>query len=62
MCELHAEWSTNEITLYVELEVEPIAIEEPIIEPDQPIAVDQPWEMNDEDDDTDYEEVTNIVR
>ena len=62
MCELHAEWSTNEITLYVEPEVEPIAIEEPIIEPDQPIAVDQPWEMNDEDDDTDYEEVTNIVR
>ena len=62
MCELHAEWSTNEITLYVEPEVEPIAIEETIIEPDQPIAVDQPWEMNDEDDDTDYEEVTNIVR
>ena len=62
MCELHVEWSTNEITLYVEPEVEPIAIEEPIIEPDQPIAVDQPWEMNDEDDDTDYEEVTNIVR
>ena len=62
MCELHVEWSTNEITLYVEPEVEPIAIEEPIIEPDQPIAVDQPWEMNDEDDDTDYEEVTNTVR
>ena len=35
MSELHAEWPTNEITLYVELEVEPIAIEEPIIEPDQ---------------------------
>ena len=36
MCELHAEWPTNEITLYVELEVEPIAIKEP----DQPVAVD----------------------
>ena len=35
MSELHAEWPTNEITLYVELEVEPIAIEEPIVEPDQ---------------------------
>ena len=35
MSELHVEWPTNEITLYVELEVEPIAIEEPIIEPDQ---------------------------
>ncbi|KAK9998155.1 hypothetical protein SO802_017758 [Lithocarpus litseifolius] len=53
MCELHAEWPTNKITLYVEPEVEPIAIEEPIVEPDQPITVDQPWEMNDEDDDTD---------
>ena len=42
MCELHAEWPTNEITLYVEPEVEPIAIEEPIVEPDQPIVVDQP--------------------
>ena len=62
MCELHAEWPTNEITLYVEPKVEPIAIEEPIVEPDQPIVVDQPWEMNDEDDDTDYEEVTNTVR
>ena len=62
MCELHAEWPTNEITLYVEPEAEPIAIEKPMVEPDQPIAVDQPWEMNDEDDDTDYEEVTNIVR
>ena len=40
MCELHTEWLKNEITLYVEPEVEPIAIEEPIIEPDQPIAVD----------------------
>ena len=62
MCELHAEWPTNEITLYVEPEVEPIAIEEP----DQPVAVDQSWEMNDEDnntdDDTGCEEVTNIVR
>ena len=27
MCELHAEWPTNEITRYVEPEVEPIAIE-----------------------------------
>ena len=66
MCELHAEWPTNEITLYVELEVEPIAIEEPIIEPDQLVAVDLSWETNDEDDDTDddtnCEEVTNIVR
>ena len=61
MCELHAEWPTNEITLYVEPEVELIAIEEPIVELDQPIAVDQPWKMNDEDDDTDCEEVTNIV-
>ena len=62
MCELHVEWPTNEITLYVELEVEPIAIEEPIIEPDQLVAVDQSWATNDEDDDTDYKEVTNIVR
>ena len=62
MCELHAEWPTNEITLYVELEVEPIAIEEPIVEPNQPVAVDQSWEMNDEDDDTDCEEVTNTIR
>ena len=29
MCELHAEWLTNEITLYVEPKVEPIAIKEP---------------------------------
>ena len=42
MCELYAEWPTNEITLYVEPKVEPIAIEEPIVEPDQPIVVDQP--------------------
>ncbi|KAK7846828.1 hypothetical protein CFP56_007371 [Quercus suber] len=42
ICELHAKWPTNKITLYVEPEVEPIAIEEPIVEPDQPIAVDQP--------------------
>ena len=42
MCELHTEWLKNEITLYVEPEVEPIAIEEPIVEPDQPIVVDQP--------------------
>ena len=66
MCELHAEWPTNEVTLYVEPEVEPIAIEEPIVEPDQLVAVDQSWEMNDEDDDTDNdtdcEEVTNTVR
>ena len=34
MCELHAEWPTNEITLYVEPEVEPIAIEKPMVEPD----------------------------
>ena len=65
-CELHAEWPTNEITLYVEPEVEPIAIEKPIVEPDQPVAVDQSWEMNDEDDETDdntdCEEVTNTVR
>ena len=62
MCELHVEWPANEITFYVEPEVEPIAIEEP----DQPVAVDQSWEMNDEDnntdDDTGCEEVTNIVR
>ena len=62
MCELHVEWPANEITLYVEPEVEPIAIEEL----DQPVAVDQSWEMNDEDDntddDTDCEEVTNTVK
>ena len=40
MCELYAEWRTNEITLYVEPEVKPIAIEEPTVEPDQPVAVD----------------------
>ena len=40
MCELHAEWPTNEITLYVEPEFEPIAIKEPMVEPNQPIAVD----------------------
>ena len=62
MCELFAEWLTNEITLYVEPEVKPIAIEEPIVEPDQPVAIDQSWEMNDEDDDIDCEEVTNTVR
>ncbi|XP_065633827.1 uncharacterized protein LOC112010702 [Quercus suber] len=70
MCELHVEWPTNEITLYVEPEVEPIAIEKPIAELDQPIAVDQSWEMNDEDNDTDDDtdedpdckEVTNTVR
>ena len=60
ICELYAEWPTNEITLYVEPEVEPIAIEKPIVEPDQPIAVDQLWKINDEDDDTDCEEVANI--
>ena len=61
MCELHAEWPKNEITLYVKPEVEPIAIEEL----DQPVAVDQSWEMNDEDDntddDTDCEEVTKMM-
>ncbi|KAK9999870.1 hypothetical protein SO802_019473 [Lithocarpus litseifolius] len=62
ICEPHAEWPTNEITLYLEPEVEPITIEEPIVEPDQPIAVDQPWEMNDEDDDSDCEEVTYTIR
>ena len=62
MCELHAKWPNNEIALYVEPEVEPIAIEEPIVEPDQPVAVDQSWEMNDEDDDTDCEEMTNTIR
>ena len=61
MCELHAEWATNEITLYVELEVEPIAIEEPMVEPDQPIAVEKAREMNDEDDDTNCEEVTLVM-
>ena len=65
-CELHVEWPTNEITLYVEPKVEPIAIEKPIVEPDQPVAVDQSWEMNDEDDETDdntdCKEVTNTVR
>ena len=40
MCELHAEWPTNEITFYVELEVQPLAIEEPVVELDQPIAVE----------------------
>ena len=62
MCELHAKWLTNEITLYVESEVEPIVIEEPIIQPNQPIAVDQPWEMNDKDDDTNCKEMTNTIR
>ena len=33
MCELHAEWPTNEITLYVEPGVESIAIEESMVEP-----------------------------
>ena len=40
MCELHAEWPTNEITFYVEPEIQPVAIEEPIVELDQPIAVE----------------------
>ena len=62
MCELHSEWPTNEITLYVEPDVEPIAIKEPLVEPNQPIVVDQPWEMNDEDDDTNCEKVTNTIR
>ena len=61
MCELHAEWPTNEIILYVEPEAEPIAIKEPMVEPDQPIVVDQPWEMNDEDDDINCEEMTLVV-
>ena len=60
-CELHAEWPTNEIILYVEPEAEPIAIKEPMVEPDQPIVVDQPWEMNDEDDDINCEEMTLVV-
>jgi len=42
MCELHAEWSTNEIALYVEPEVQPIAVEEPVVKPDQPITVEKP--------------------
>ena len=61
MCELHAKWPTNEITLYVEPEAKPIAIEKPMVEPDQPIAVDQLWKMNDEDYDTDCEEVTLVI-
>ena len=47
MCELHAKWPTNEITLYVEPEVQPVAVEEHVVEPDQPIAIEKPWEMND---------------
>ena len=61
MCELHAEGSTNEITPYVEPEVKPIAIKEPIVELDQPIAVEKSWEMNDEDDGTDSEEVALVM-
>ena len=61
MCELHAEGSTNEITPYVEPEVKLIAIKEPIVELDQPIAVEKSWEMNDEDDGTDSEEVTLVM-
>ena len=61
MCELHAEWSTNEITLYVEPEVQPIAVEEPVVEPDQPIAIKKPWEMNDEDDGANCEEVAPVM-
>ena len=61
MCELHAEGSTNEITPYVEPEVKPIAIKEPIVELDQPIAVEKSWEMNDEDDDINCEEMTLVV-
>ena len=40
MCELHAEWPTNEITFYVEHEIQPVAIEEPTVELDQPIAAE----------------------
>ena len=61
MCELHVEWPTNEIILYVEPEAEPIAIKEPMVEPNQPIVVDQPWEMNDEDGDINCEEMTLVV-
>ena len=61
MCELHAEWPTNEITFYVELEVQPLAIEELVVELDQPIVVERAWEMNDEDDGTDYEEVALVM-
>ena len=61
MCELHAKGSTNEITPYVEPEVKPIAIKEPIVELDQPIAVEKSWEMNDEDDGTDSEEVALVM-
>ena len=61
MCELHAEWSTNEITLYVEPKVHPIAVKEPVVEPDQPIAVKKPWEMNDEDDGANCEEVAPVM-
>ena len=61
MCELHAKWPTNEITLYVEPEAEPIAIEKPMVEPNQPIAIDQLWKMSDEDYDTDCEEVTLVI-
>ena len=61
MCELHVEWSTNEIALYVEPEVQPIAVEEPVVKPDQPITVEKLWEMNDEDDGADCEEVAPVM-
>ena len=61
MCELHAKWLTNEITLYVEPKVELIAIKEPIVEPDQPIVVEKSSEMNDEDDGTDSKEVALLM-
>ena len=32
-----------------------------MVEPNQPIVVEKAWEMNDEDDDTDYEEVTPVM-
>ena len=32
-----------------------------MIELDQPIGVEKAWEMNDEDDDTDCEEVTPVI-
>ena len=40
MCKLHAEWPTNEITFYVEPEIQLVVIEEPTVELDQPIAVE----------------------
>ena len=56
MCELHAKWPTNEITLYVEPEVQLVAVEELVVEPDQPIVVQIPQEMYNEDEIIDSEE------